>query len=745
LHRPQAVPGADGRGAGSALDLGETLQLVADTIVESLGFEVAVVNVLDDSDGPLSMRVAAVTGPQEVREALLHRRQGLDGWRRLLEESEPWGTLRFLDHAKAVGDPEDMFTWVPDTPVSDDPDAWHPEDALFAPLLGADGTQLGMLSVDLPRDGRRPDAVVRRGLEALAVTASLAIEHARVAEENRRSFLRFQSIFASSPVAIALFDDTSTCVDVNDAFCRLLGRPRDQVVGHQMREFTHPDDQVSSTRLAQQIRAGAPPRTRAPVDKRYVRPDGEVVWGRLHLVALDPEGAPGWLIGQVEDVTASKLAERRLVHQARTDPLTSLPNRAEVLRRLNEAVALDAARGALTVVFFCDLDKLKLVNDAHGHAVGDAYIVEVAGRLRRVLRDGDVVGRMGGDEFVAVLSGVRTPTEAVALAGNVLAAVATPMQVGSVVLHPSLSLGISMSDGHATDGSQLVAQADTAMYRAKAESRGGWRLYDPAMRSSTGDQLALRGDLVQALARDELLLHYQPVVRLTDRAPVMHEALLRWQHPNRGLLHPGDFLPVVLDSEHEGPVTEWVLDRACRDAVAQLPGDRTVTVNLSSPQISRRDMPEVVAGCLARHGLRADELVLEIIEDRLMTHPEGPELLGALAATGVRLAVDDYGTGFSGLGYLLRYRSLSVLKLDRSFTAGVCDDPVSAHIVRSTLALAEGCGLQLVVEGVETEEQAAALARLGVRYAQGYLFGRPAPLGPAAPGQPARLVPVPPA
>ena len=238
-----AIPQAgDAQGAAStpsSLDLTWTLQLVADTIVESLGFEVAVINLVDEETD--SMVVAAVAGPDEVRQSLLHRRQGSEGWAQLVAASEPWGRLLFLDHAKSTIDPDDVFSWIPDIPILDDPNAWHPEDSLFAPLESVDGRHLGMLSVDVPRDGLRPGPATRHALEAFAVTASLAIQHAAFAAESRRGAQRFQAVFDASPIAIGLFGSTGYA-SVNDAFCAFLNRDRVEIVGHQARDFTHPDD-----------------------------------------------------------------------------------------------------------------------------------------------------------------------------------------------------------------------------------------------------------------------------------------------------------------------------------------------------------------------------------------------------------------------------------------------------------------------------------------------------------------------
>jgi diguanylate cyclase (GGDEF)-like protein/PAS domain S-box-containing protein len=727
---PSARPISDSASRSRLLDLTETLQLVADTIVESLGFEVAVVNIVDSDD---AMVVAAVTGPDDVREQLLNRRQGRDGWAKLIAASEPWGRLRFLDHSTSLADPADIFSWVPDIPVSSDPNAWHPEDSLFAPLEASDGRHLGMLSVDVPRDGQRPGPATRRALEAFAVTASLAIQHATLAADSRRGARRFQAVFDTSPVAIALLGPDTCLSSVNAAFCAFLDRNASELVGHSPTEFMHPDDVIPT-----QLLSMTDPRTGAsvesapgfPMETRYLLPDGSIVWGRLHLASLDSADEPSTVIAQVEDITERKRVEDRLVQQAHFDVLTGLPNRALSMLRLQEALHTEVFEDTVTAIFFCDLDRLKLVNDGHGHAVGDAYIREVSRRISASVRETDIVGRLSGDEFVVILRGVRSQTEVIDLASRIVEGVRQPLRLGGVSFTPSLSLGIAYGAGNATTADELLAQADTAMYRAKLEERGAWYVYDPTMRTSAAAELALRNDVAQALECDEFVLHYQPIVLLADRRIIGREALLRWQHPKRGLLPPAEFLDVILDSEYESPVTDWVIRQACLDSANQPDGCHKVSVNVSSLQVGRNDLPDVVERCLAEAGLDAADLVLELTEDRLLSRPDGSALLDGLHALGVSLAIDDFGTGYAGLGYLQRFPSIDIVKVDRSFVAGLGQDPISEHIIRAMVELTNGCGLRLVIEGVETEEQASLLLELGVTLAQGYLFGKPAPHDP---------------
>ena len=712
--------------ADASVDLTQTLQQVADTIVELLGFEVAVINLAESDD---AMVVAAVAGPPEVHAQLLNRRQGRSGWAKLVAASEPWGRLRFLDHANSVADPSDVFSWIPDMPVSDDPNAWHPEDSLFAPLESSTGRHIGMLSVDVPRDGKRPGPATRRALEAFAVTASLAIEHATLAAENLRSARRFQSVFDSSPVAMALLGPDARFLSVNPSFCRFLARDTAELLGRCPTEFVHPADRPASSAMLQTITSirGLVGPTR-PVERRYVLPDQSTAWGLLHLAPLDGQGeAASAVVAQIEDITQRKSAEERLLRQAHFDTLTGLPNRTLSMVHLSESLSADPRSGTSTAVFFCDLDRLKLVNDGHGHAIGDAYIREVSRRIRECIRDRDFVGRLSGDEFVVVMHDVRTAVETEELAGRITEHVRRPLRLGGLTFTPSVSIGIASGTGAGTTADELLAQADSAMYRAKVEERGAWQTYDSSMQNSAATVLQLRSDVKSALEGDQFVLHYQPIVRLADETVVGHEALLRWAHPARGLLMPGDFLDVIVDSEYESPVTDWVIERATRDTAARVVGPSKVTVNLSSIQVGRSDLPQVVSRCLTESGLDPADLVLELTEDRLFSRPDGADLLNRLHDRGVELAIDDFGTGYAGLLYLQRFQAINVVKLDRSFTAGLGHDPISEHIIRSMVELTARCGWQLVTEGVETSAQADTLRRLGVEYAQGYHFGLPQP------------------
>jgi diguanylate cyclase (GGDEF)-like protein/PAS domain S-box-containing protein len=711
------------RRVGASLALDETLDAVASAVVEALGFRAAVVNLVG-LDGDL--HVVAVAGSDEIRTALLGTHSPRRSWEAMLEAAAPWGELRFFDHrAQRPAGAEAMRFYVPALPVPEAEDeGWHPEDALFAPLVDSDGELLGVLSVDDPVDGQRPDTVKQALLEAFAVQAALAIGHARAHQELLDSETLLRRMFDESPVCKALLGPDGRYQRVNRAYCEFLGRSPEQFIGRRPVDFAHPGERDMTSRMTEDILESA---TRlAPVEKRYKHADGSDRWGRLSLARIG-DGDRRSILAAIEDVTEARVAEEQLRHLALHDSLTGLPNRTLILDRLEQALARVRREGGTLAVAVIDIDHFKLVNDSYGHPVGDQLLVDVAQRLTESLRGCDSAGRLGGDEFIVVCENLRDAADIDLLAARLRAAVRVPIDVGGTPLVASASVGCTTGTADST-ADQLVAEADAALYRAKSGGRGRYELFDEDMRRSSVEQLEMRSELEAALAGDEFELHYQPIL---DRSGAVSgfEALLRWRHPVRGLLLPGAFLDVLGDSDLDAPVTRWVLRRACHDIAAL--GHREqcapfVSVNLSPRQLSRAGIACDVRGALADAGLPTDRLWLEITEDHLVAANQraGVESLRAL---GCRIALDDFGTGYSGLTYLQQL-PVDVLKIDRQFIARVVNDPVSARITEAVTDLAALLHIDVVAEGVETAEQAEAVSRMGIDYVQGYYFGRPAPL-----------------
>ena len=566
-------------------------------------------------------------------------------------------------------------------------------------------------------------ATVRLDLDAPPPNPDQLRRHLRYSER------LVAALFDSSPMPVVLLDARYVALRANTAYADLVGVPVSSLPGRPARDVLHPDDRSAWLRSVEAARGGSP----ADVDARYQRPDGSVAWGRVRTTAmLDEDGQPVYLCA-VQDISEAKRHAARLRFDVLHDTLTRLPNRTLVLDRLDQALHDATESRHLVAVLFCDLDRLRVVNEVHGHAVGDEYLRVVAQRIASAVRDHDLVGRLGGDEFAVIAERVSTPTEVLGLTGRIIDAVRRPLTIGAATLAPSLSIGIAYSTGIGRTAPQVLADAAAALGAAKHSGRGGWRLFEEDQRSWTSDHLALRTRVGSALTTGELELHYQPIVRLADRVTLGFEALLRWRHPERGLLLPESFLDVIVDSEYETPVTDWVLRQATHDAANWPDGSTpTVSVNLTVFQLARTDLPNVVAAALERSGLDASRLVVEVTEDRFLERAEGAAQLSRLRELGVAIAIDDFGTGFAGLGYVQRL-PIDTLKIDRSFVSMLPDHETSGHIVRAIHDLAQACDLRVVAEGVETQEQLLALTGHGVTVAQGHLFGRAEPVGSYTP------------
>jgi diguanylate cyclase (GGDEF)-like protein len=419
-----------------------------------------------------------------------------------------------------------------------------------------------------------------------------------------------------------------------------------------------------------------------------------------------------------------------LAHQAVHDALTGLPNRLQVAERLEQALARSSRTGSDVTVLFIDLDRFKLINDGHGHAAGDELLVTVADRLRRVVRAGDIVARFGGDEFVVVCEDQTVAFEASQVAGRIIDALREPVVVDGQEIFLSASIGIAMADGTGSPES-LLRDADAAMYRAKEKGRARCEFFDATMRTEALVHLETQSALHRALERDELRVFYQPVVDLTSGAVTGVEALVRWQHPQHGLVSPASFVPLAEETGLIVPIGAWVLDRA----TAQLARWRerswgrtlTVNVNLSARQLRQPDLIPALMSALLESGTDPASLCLELTETTFMEDARSHrEALARIKGLGVGLAIDDFGTGYSSLTYLKRL-PVSVLKIDQAFVRGLGRDACDTAIVKSVVDLAHALGLVVVAEGVEDPDQVAHLRKLGCDLAQGYFFARPQP------------------
>ncbi|MDE8345872.1 MAG: EAL domain-containing protein, partial [Acidocella sp.] len=468
----------------------------------------------------------------------------------------------------------------------------------------------------------------------------------------------------------------------------------------------------------------------------------ERYWSLTGKPVLDKFGHFSGYHGVGSDITGQRRQQEHIAFLARHDSLTKLPNRM-LFNEMLQQFCDDPSSGGLALLCL-DLDLFKNVNDTLGHAFGDAMLVAVAERLRSSIRDTDLAARLGGDEFAIILL-KRSEQEAVAIANRIIERVTRPYYFEGQLLQISISIGITLAPRDSNQPNGLMKNADLALYRAKADGRARWRLYDSEMDELMKDRRALQSALRQALVRDEFRLVYQPIVTLPDGQFVGAEALLRWEHPERGLLEPGAFIGIAEDTGLIGQIGEWVLFQACQEA-AGWPAHIGVAINLSPLQFRDPHLVETINRALNESGLTPNRLELEITETTMLeTNSQTVDSLWQLHTRGVRIALDDFGTGYSSLSYLRRF-PFDKVKIDRSFIRDLGFDTDDGSIILAIIGLAQRMNMIVTAEGVETPEQAELLTRYGCCQAQGYMFGRPQSAGKfaalVATGEPAKRVPV---
>jgi diguanylate cyclase (GGDEF)-like protein len=456
---------------------------------------------------------------------------------------------------------------------------------------------------------------------------------------------------------------------------------------------------------------------------------GDLRWMEVTLRNLLDNPAVGGLVATYRDVTERRAIQERLIHDANHDPLTGLANRAAFLNGLQESFR-DGAAGARTpAVLFIDLDGFKQVNDTLGHHCGDELIIAVAAMLRRSVLGSDIVGRLGGDEFGVVLAGVSSPEDAVTVAKRILAEMDSPVLIDGQELKARASIGVAVAASGDTGADELLHHADVSMYGAKRRHTHSYQLYVDGMQDPDADTVALDEQLRHAVGNGELRLHYQPIVTLDGGDLIGFEALMRWQHPTRGLLSPAEFIPLA---EQTGTISElgaWALEHASRQVLRwqqRVPHGRRLelSVNLSPHQLDRPDLVAEVLETLRRTGYDPADLVLEVTETALVKDEAAIPVLTALRAEGIRIALDDFGTGYSSLRYLTQL-PVDILKIDRCFVAELNGTGTASAIAETMVRLAQVLHLETVAEGIEDAAQATELTLLGCQSGQGYHFARP--------------------
>jgi diguanylate cyclase (GGDEF)-like protein/PAS domain S-box-containing protein len=539
----------------------------------------------------------------------------------------------------------------------------------------------------------------------------------------------FQALFLGAPIAKAMVELDGHLLVGNPMMCALTGRTAEELTGRHMDLFAHPDDPPVGD-LGLTPGPGQPaldPNLLLDGERRLRRSDGTELWVvQSHEVVHHNNGTPQFVVLSLVDVTDRRRAEEDLVRRAYTDPLTGLPNRRALADRLRHAVALSRRRGLQVGLVHLNIDRFKAVNETLGHEAGDLLLSQVADRLRWSTRVEDTAVRLGADEFLVVAEDVEDLDGLRALADRLLSVMDEPFLVAAREINLSASVGLTL--GADTTPDDLLRQAQSALTKAKSDgSRARIEVYEGALTHDDIDQLQLETDLRHALDNEELRLFYQPIVHLADETLLGYEALVRWQHPTRGLLPPAAFLSAAEDNRLTSKLGAWVLHRACTDAAAW-PEDLRVHVNISARHLAEEGFSELVAYALEQSGLAPGRLELEITESTALFAAEATlHSVAVVTDQGVTLALDDFGTGYSAITALHRL-PIHTLKIDRSFVADVVTEPATAALVHGLLQLGRGMGLQVIAEGIEDLDQAEWLVRHGCAMAQGYAFGRPAPL-----------------
>jgi len=545
---------------------------------------------------------------------------------------------------------------------------------------------------------------------------------------------RFRSAFDEAPIGMGLATTGGRLVRVNRSYADILGYPSEDLVGMTIRDVTHPDDWEANALQLKALVAGEIDNFH--IEKRYVHADGHVVWVTVSTSCVrDDAGRALYLVGQIDDITERRELRERLAHAAVHDQLTGLPNRVLFMDRLELALGRARRDRRCVALMFLDLDRFKLINDSLGHEIGDQLLTRVGQRLSGALRSTDTLARFGGDEFT-VLCEVTDKAEALEIAERLVDAMRSPLTLSESELFVSVSIGIALSVDGRESGAEMLRNADVAMYRGRELGPARIEVYRADDETGTIRRLRTSNELHRALEREEFVLHYQPMVDLKTETMVGMEALVRWNHPTRGLLLPGEFIGLAEDSGLIVPLGIWVLGEACRQvatwetrraAAGHDPGLLSISVNVSTQQLADPRFPRQVEATLAESGLDPDKLWLEITESTIMSTGDASiAALSALRALGLHLEIDDFGTGYSSLSYLKRL-PVEVLKVDQSFVDELDFDADDVAIVRAIVGLGESLGLAVVAEGVERRAQAAALMALGCSIAQGYLFAFPHP------------------
>jgi diguanylate cyclase (GGDEF)-like protein/PAS domain S-box-containing protein len=550
-------------------------------------------------------------------------------------------------------------------------------------------------------------------------------ERKRAEAAHRESEERFRGAFESAVIGMALVGLEGQWLKVNQSLCRLLGYSEQELCSMTFNDLTHPDDIEAGLTKVHQLLAGEIAYFR--MEKRYFHKDGHTVWAILSVsLVRDGQGHPVHFVAQIIDITERKEDESRTRYLAEHDLLTGLPSRAMLLDRLGQAIAAARRNKSQLAILFIDLDRFKNINDSMGHSVGDKLLQEVARYLNQNVRSVDTVSRQGGDEFVILLTEIGGVEQAARVADNVMKAIASPYRFDGYEFNITSSIGISIYPTDGEDMDTLIKNADVAMYHAKESGRNHYQFFSSEMNTRIVERLTLEKNLRTAIERNEFVLQYQPETEIVSGRTVGVEALIRWQHPDFGLLLPAHFIRVAEECGLIVPIGDWVLRTACLQAKAwrNQGYPLLMSVNLSVAQFRQKNLLQSVIDALRFADLAPQFLELEITEGILINEADNTlETLRTIRNLGVKLAIDDFGTGYSSLSYLKRF-SVDKLKIDQSFVRDLTFDPEDATIISAIIAMAKNLNLKVIAEGVETVEQFHFLEAHGCDEYQGFYTSR---------------------